>query len=198
MIKSIAITAAFVAATSAQAAPIVWELTDGGNGHAYEFITDTDVRFANAVADAATRSYNGVQGHLATITSAEENAFITAMLPDAGAYYFGASDRDQEGIWKWIAGPEAGTVFYDATNGTAYGYNNWRVGIEPNNLNGSENVIELLGHFPGTWNDISEGRYRAGYIIEYSTAGAVEVPLPASGLLLIGGLGAIALRRRKS
>ena len=63
------------------------------------------------MATAASLSYNGIQGHLATITSAEENQFITTVLEsyETGKYYIGGSDSEVEGLFKWIDGPEAGS-----------------------------------------------------------------------------------------
>ena len=46
-----------------------------GNGHFYEFISAPGINWTNAKADAETRSYQGQQGYLVTITSQAENDF---------------------------------------------------------------------------------------------------------------------------
>ena len=56
-------------------------------------------------------SNNGIQGHLVTITSADENQFITDYLNDVfapvGEYYTAGSDAATEGTFIWAQGPEA-------------------------------------------------------------------------------------------
>lgn len=67
-----------------------------------------------ALADAATLTYKGVAGHLATITSESENAFVRDRLGQARNVFLAGSDKDREGQWKWYAGPENGQVFWEA------------------------------------------------------------------------------------
>ena len=81
--------------------------------------------------------------------------------------WIGASDAAQEGVWKWVTGPESGTQFWSGSSwGSSYGgaFENWGSG-EPNNF-GDEDY----GHFrsDGKWNDI-DNVYSAvqGYIVEY-------------------------------
>ena len=92
------------------------------NGHYYEVVHSqsewiqnqfTATNFQESLDAAASMSHNGIQGHLATITSAEENQFITSLLTDhsltpEGNYYTAGSDRDNEGTFLWIDGPETG------------------------------------------------------------------------------------------
>ncbi len=47
-------------------------------------------------------------GTLVTITSQEEQDFINARVSQK--YWMGLSDKDVEGTFKWMDGPEAGTV----------------------------------------------------------------------------------------
>lgn len=61
------------------------------NGHHYDYVRSA-MNWDAANAAATASSYNGVTGHLATITSASENLFIT----DA----FGAATIDM----LWIGG----------------------------------------------------------------------------------------------
>jgi hypothetical protein len=54
-------------------------------------------------------SYFGFQGHLVTITSAEENAFVFSLSPNNN-FWIAGSDAQQEGVWRWVAGPELGQI----------------------------------------------------------------------------------------
>ena len=180
-------TALSAIAAQANAAPVQWS----GNGHYYEFIS-TGLSFDDALAAAAASSFNGQQGYLATVTSQGEQDFIYASVTTS-ATWFSGSDRETEGTWKWVAGPEAGTTFWQAGVGTLT-YANWS-GNEPNNF-GNENF--LYGNWSGaTWNDIGGGSL--GYVIEYGGLQA-GVPEPASWALMIGGFGLMgaAMRRRRT
>ena len=93
--------------------------------------------WTEALNAAAGKSYNGMTGHLVTITSAEENSFLSTLVQqkvttgwDNKSAWIAASDAATEGQWKWMAGPEAGTLFWNgnmsgaAVNGS---YNAWVV-----------------------------------------------------------------------
>ena len=64
--------------------------------------------FANALAASAARTYNGMSGHLVTITSVDEFNFLSSKNMTMG--YIAASDQNTEGVYTWMAGPENGTV----------------------------------------------------------------------------------------
>ncbi len=179
---------------TASAAPV----TFGTN--AYEFIavsdpyTGSNNSWTTASSAASAMSYNGISGHLATVTSADENAFLTSLV--SGLY-----DNLEVGAWLggsnssgWLAGPE---------NGSAFIFTNW-VGVEPNN---NSYVYMSIGtgwaYAPlGKWldddtangdlpsiSDASGAGYDpvVGYFVEYEN-GAV-VPLPAALPLLASALG---------
>lgn len=81
-------------------------------------------------------------GHLATITSAEENRVVFNYLLNSSydSAYFGFTDNLQEGNWKWC-------------NNEKVNYTNWRNG-EPNGENSRENYAMFYYSFEdGTWND---------------------------------------------
>lgn len=141
-----------------------------GNGHLYEYISYSSTwNQAKSAAEALTRY--GATGYLATITSADENAFVTARLANAG--WMGASDVSVEGAWRWVTGPENGTQFWSGTSGgsTVNGnYANWGTG-EPNN-SGEEDCAQYLTGGTGKWNDLPCSTFSLpGYVAEFGAPG---------------------------
>lgn len=81
-------------------------------------------------------------GHLATITSAEENAFLYNYILSQGcdSAYFGLTDGAHEGEWAWCTGEEVS-------------YQNWGSG-EANDQDENEDWAMFYYKFSdGTWND---------------------------------------------
>ncbi|MET0333980.1 MAG: hypothetical protein ABW190_06890, partial [Rhizobacter sp.] len=164
-------------------------LTIGGINHYYEVVSGP-ASWTAAMAAAGSRTFQGLTGYLATITSQTENDFIQQKLTaDA---WIGASDdytyinaatgtttyanqAAAEGHWYWVAGPERGTRISDG-NGSPVtvngGYSYWNTG-EPNNAGGEHyGEIYSTGVAPGRWNDLPNSSSLA-YVVEYSDAGGV-------------------------
>lgn len=81
-------------------------------------------------------------GHLATITSKEEDDYLYQLLQNSNRMnaYFGLSDAEKEGTWKWITGE-------------AVDYLNWATG-EPNAENDKEDyAMYYFKNTDGKWND---------------------------------------------
>jgi len=133
------------------------------NGHYYEYVPNIGITWTNAKAAAQTNVYYGIQGYLATITAADEAQLSGEQA--AGAGWIGGSDEQQEGTWKWMSGPEAGTNM---------AFTFWNNG-EPNNLFDEDyaHVTAPGVGITGSWNDLSNtgatsGDYQPkGYIVEY-------------------------------
>lgn len=100
-------------------------------------------------------------GHLATISSADENNFLYNLLIDSGysSAYFGLTDSAKEGEWVWVTG-ESVT------------YTNWHPG-EPNAENSKEDYAMFYYKFKdGTWND---GKFNNGtFICEWDNSSTGE------------------------
>ena len=143
------------------------------NGHYYLYIPNIGIKWSDAKIAADSSTYYGLQGYLATITSAEEAQIAGEQTTGAG--WIGGSDEAAEGIWKWMTGPELGTIFWTGNfTGFTTTFALWNTG-EPNNL-GNENYahVTALGvGITGSWNDLSDtggssGNYQPkGYIVEY-------------------------------
>ena len=145
-------------------------------GHYYEFVSNLGITWTNANIAASNRTYFGLQGYLATLTSQEESDFAGSQISGAG--WIGASDAAVEGTWRWVTGPEAGTQFWAGAAGgmvtPPFNYAFWNSG-EPNN-SGNEDYAHITENgvgINGSWNDLSNtgagsGVYQPkGYVVEY-------------------------------
>jgi hypothetical protein len=138
----------------------------------YEFVQVTDPftgdnnSWATASAAASASVYNGLSGHLATITSQDENDFLFGLVSGSFSKFNGA----------WLGGKAPGEWLVGSEAGQGFSYTNWG-GIEPNNAGYSYMNIGTLPFVigPGQWADDSgvQGVPEAGpdpvigYFVEY-------------------------------
>jgi len=151
-------------------------------GHWYEYIADGK-SWTAAKTYAASRTYFGKLGYLATVTSAAENNFIWKIMTN-DAWMGGSDDFNQvneslgrivypdkasvEGLFYWITGPEKGTLISTGDNNPVTatgGYANWNGG-EPNDSGGDESYTQFYSGNSGTWNDLNNNN-SLGTLIEY-------------------------------
>ena len=158
--------------------------------HFYEYVADEGITWTDAKIAAEVRTYYGRQGYLATLTSRLEADFAGKQA--AGAGWIGGSDEETEGVWKWVTGPEAGTVFWNGqVNGSSPNFAFWNSN-EPNNQ-GNEDYAHITDPsigMPGAWNDLPNvggtGLYiPRGYIVEYGAPGDVTLSIVASTTIYI-------------
>ncbi|MDD2723113.1 MAG: C-type lectin domain-containing protein [Methylovulum sp.] len=161
---------------AADSAKILWNT----NGHYYQRFERGSVIWSNAKTACASLS-----GHLATITSQEEQGFIySKLLADRSTnnwYHIGGTDAASQFNWGWITGEP-------------FSYEHWGY-QEPDDRDG-EDYLAMRG---GTWSGIQGGWYDTfssaedfGYICEWSTQnyiGTALVPdLNKNGVDEIAGL----------
>ena len=175
----IAITSSSVLA---QSTAVQWTTASGGNGHWYGIVIVPSNSWNQCLALARASG-----GDLASLTSAEEHAFVGELaqsVPQAFVGPYGpfvggfqdpsASDfSEPSGGWRW-------------SDGEPWGFQAWFSGGEPSNCLGlcgggclAENFIQLYGpEYQGTWNDIHDapdttcgaqgGWIVKAYVVEYS------------------------------
>ena len=171
---------------SVNAAPVTFD------GRFYEVFGANGISWDDANTAANSRVFGGVQGHLATITSAAEDVFAdtlrdaaltAAVLTPAtqGQVWIGGFQPDGEAEpgdgWEWVndEGPIPGA---DSGDPYANWGNNFDEGdVEPNDAGGEEGEDNNENHLAlgryglgGGWND--EGAAPAsigGYIVEFES-----------------------------
>ena len=141
---------------------------NGVNGHFYRPIS-TGATYTNARAASLLTTFKGQTGYLVTITSADEDAFIFANVPQS-SIWFALTDEVSEARWTIDAGPEKGTLI-KINNGQLNGnipgrYNNWAPG-EPNDSGNEDYAVTKWGG-GSQWNDLPN-HFSCAYVIEYGT-----------------------------
>ena len=162
-------------------APVKWFVRDGGNGYSYLAVAAPGgITWAEA-----NRIARSVDGYLATITSPEENDFITKLVnndvywsefgenaiagPWIGGYQLLGSSEPSDG-WRWI------------TN-EPLTYTNWGQGMPDNSseVSSNKNCLHLFqltskGNSKTVWDDLPEDYPGIhGYVIEFPPG----QPMPA-------------------
>lgn len=164
-------------------------------GHYYMYVPDVGISWSQAKIAAENLQFFGIQGYLATITSEEEAQLSGAQSEGTG--WIGASDAEQEGSWKWVTGPENGTLFWvGQSNGVPQNgeFSFWNTD-EPNNFGATgEDYAHItdpsIGNL-GSWNDLQDQGdapgspyHPQGYIVEFGgMPGDPKINLSASSTL---------------
>lgn len=174
---------------------------------------DSAISWSDAYAESKTATFCGAKGYLATLTSRAEDRFILNSFKSYGNYAhtgwigatranlangssyddanttwqeldkFSLSTCQNNFIWRWVSGPEAGTRFGyqnhaygDGTNGDGGFVNdpgffsNWSYSgnIEPNGGANTDEAFAYYGKYEyGRWNDYPNTADIWGYYIEF-------------------------------
>jgi len=154
VLRTVTYTYSGDATASARDLDVSFALGTGGNkvfnpttGHYYELVEES-VTWKTAKRNAETKSHLGLQGYLATLTSQQEDDDIQSQFTTEA--WIGASDADTADDWRWVTGPESGTLFWRGKNGGSEQngeYAGWG-SQEPNdatNGGNKENYAEIDG-----------------------------------------------------
>lgn len=157
----------------------IWSAEEGGAGQTY---VAAPIRIPEPSVDALLAAtsdlrYLGAAGHLATLTTPEENAFAQSVFgnfPLIGAYQDHTSPDYQEpdGGWRWVTDEP-------------WDFTNWSP-IEPNNFGSGEDAAQL--YYDGLWNDVFV-RSDPYVLMEYAEGGA----FPGDDVVLAPLQGEIAI-----
>lgn len=205
----VAATAFLERPAAAYAQPVLWTSASGGNNHWYEAVYVQQGLSWSAARDAAVLK----GGHLASVTSGEENAFIYSLVLDTKFW-----PRNAQGFFHgpWLGGFQSTALQEPAggwewVTGEAWTYTNWAVSgpinPQPDNWRGTENYLGMLSYGPLApfWNDYqldpSEDTMMlgpvTGFIVEYDSP--TVVPEPSTYALVASGLfGLVAALRRRN
>ena len=153
------------------------------NGHFYkpmswpsgsQYTGNTTTPYNNIKSLASSETFKGQTGYLVTITSQDEQNFVQANVPGSNIL-IALTDKNQEGVWKWDAGPESGTTIKTSNSGgnVSGQYNNWCSG-EPNNWGSGENYAVTKWGGGNCWNDYGPAASSfpgsvSGYVVEFGT-----------------------------
>ena len=164
------------------------------DGHYYQVVIANKISWDAAKAAAEARTFQGVQGHLATIGSLEEDQFVHQLRQQA----LSAPHPSLSGTELWVGGyqlpcatttpePGCGWLWLNgqsiAPTNMASPYTHWLNG-EPNNLfhtpdslhRATEDHLAIGKDGKFGWNDEGSFTNVWGYIVEYGD----ELTVPAS------------------
>ena len=120
--------------------PVQWRIEDGGNGHWYQRLTPV----TNVSWSQASNRCESLGGHLATVPTPSEDAFVRSVVGNTEVFLGGFQPPgacEPACGWTW-------------STGEAWNFSNWN-DFEPNNSNVGQ---DRLRTYPsGTWDDVQDG-----------------------------------------
>ena len=163
--------------------PVQWKATLGGNDNWYQAVDAQDGLLFGW--DEINGAMGILGGHLASITSASEEAFLVNHCFStnfAGTYAIGGfqspNSPEPNGSWRWVTDE-------------SWNYQHWAP-QEPSNGEGTDQHpedglalwISALNIAPG-WNDVNRGKMiNQGYVVEWKNE---TVPIPSIALSITDG-----------
>jgi Ca2+-binding RTX toxin-like protein len=134
---------------------------NASTGSFYQYV-NTAVNFATAVSNANAAVLNGVNGHLAVITTAAENTYVMGLINNQT--WIGGTSSVNNAQWVWNYGPETGAQYwqgYDTGAAVNNFYANWSAGQPQNNTE-----YWAVLYPDGTWHDWPDSATQR-YVIEW-------------------------------
>lgn len=152
------------------------QLFNPSNGHYYRILRTDSTTWANAITQSEASTVCGVKGYLATITSADENTFISqnALTTNLGDIWIGGEYfvDGQSDSYRWIGANNNGPVgeynqtVYSFQSRTAVPSGPWQTG-EPNFSSKPNSALQLwFTNNSYGWDDVSKTGNRI-YLTEY-------------------------------
>lgn len=153
------------------AEPVEWTIAEGGNGHFYQLVIETEpISWHQAARAAAGSFHRGRRGHLVSVTSAPEDQFVIDKLlmeTSLRGAWMGMTDSLREANFRWVTGEP-------------FEFSNWAHSPrkQPDNYreaswHGGEDYgmyADYVGDKQWAWNDLSVDSIQekvSAYIIEY-------------------------------
>ena len=168
--------------TSPRGQSVIWKIPDGGNGNLYELVIVPNGITWFEARDAANQV---IDGHLATITSEEENNIVHSLIANTPDAWINVG-VDTRG--PWIGGFQTKKQMepdeFIWVTGEPFNYSNWALSADgtqqPFNFPPNEDYVHFLGagnnNFDSTWNDLRNeegGGAPRGYILEVEIENSV-------------------------
>jgi len=170
-------------ASRSVAQPVVWPASAGGNDHMYQAFYCALPGISWNDADAYVSSA-GHDWHLATITSAAENAFVYDLVDGDPRYWNCCSSGNSAGPWLGGISSCNGCNDWAWVTGEPWQYTNWGP-LEPF---GNGDALGLFGYqaqMGPHWNDVPRTRAEFGYVIECPVGGDCPELQIAPGCALV-------------
>ena len=135
------------------------------NGSFYQFIAGFANDGAGAETAANATALNGVNGHLAVITTAAELTYLDGIAA-GDSYWLGGSDAVTEDVWLWNYGPETGVQWAQGATAVNNFASLFAAG-QPNDGT-SGNLAYLWSASDGVADASNTGfTHHVGYIVEW-------------------------------
>jgi|GEM_PF-3950242 len=140
------------------------------NGHLYEVLDNGgNITWQAARFDAEERG-----GHLATITSLEENQFVTALTSSKEVWMGGfqsPGSPEPRGGWTWVTGESFDFAQWDTS--------------QPNNSSSYSDYLLIKN---GLWNDTTYNYGTRYYVVEHDSVPTDSTPIPSTPIIVSSGV----------
>jgi len=159
--------------TAAFAQHSFWLGTSPVNGHHYMLVEEYKhaIDWKDAYVAASSYKKDGLTGYLAVFITEEEFDWVSDQIEHnvsvdiTSQYVYLGARRDENlpYLWRWVAGPESGEVFFDESNNTCLYFCPWD-SMEPSS-NATFDVVVMMTR-GRQWASINDQGSRA-YLVEF-------------------------------